>query len=326
MDFLKPTVIAIPFFLVTFILEWWAVKAGRARGRYETKDAVTSLSMGVGSVVVDTLLASIGLWILMLFWPYRLFDIPVTWWTFLIVFVAYDLIYYWKHRFAHRVRWFWAEHVTHHSSRHYNLTTALRQPWFGPLTGLVLISAPLVMLGFHPAFIGFAAGINLIYQYWIHTETIGRMPKWFEAIFNTPSHHRVHHAINPRYLDANYAGVFIIWDRIFGTFVRELDEEKPEYGIVHQLTTHNPLTVAYGELAALLRDCWRDGPRPWRWIGRFANPPGWSPDGKHNRTRELKAAHLAAHPELAGQPGLPAKLLPQQAANTTPDAPRVPAE
>ncbi len=138
------------------------------------------------------------------------------------------------------MRWWWIEHHTHHSSQHYNLTTALRQPWFGPLTGLVIIAAPLVLLGFNPAFIAFAAGINLVYQYWIHTEAIGRMPKWFEAVMNTPSHHRVHHATNPRYLDANFAGVFIIWDRMFGSFVPELDHDKPIYGTVTLLKTQQP--------------------------------------------------------------------------------------
>ncbi|OYW42716.1 MAG: C-5 sterol desaturase [Rhodobacterales bacterium 12-64-8] len=307
MDFWKPTVIAIPFFLLTFSLEWWAVKAGRAKGRYETKDALTSLAMGLGSVMADTLFAFVGTWLLMLFWPYRLFDVPVTWWSFIIVFVAYDLIYYWKHRFAHIVRWWWMEHVTHHSSEHYNLTTALRQPWFGPLTGLVIISAPLVLLGFHPAFIALSAGVNLVYQYWIHTEAIGRMYPWFEAVMNTPSHHRVHHATNPRYLDANFAGVFIVWDRMFGSFVPELDHDKPVYGIVTPLKSYNPFVVAYHGLGGLLRDCASDGFRPWRWIGRAINNPGWSPDGNHARSRELKMAYLAAHPDQAGTPGLPVK-------------------
>ena len=322
MDFISPTIYAIPFFILTVALEWWAVKTGRAKGRYETKDAITSLIMGTGSAVVDTLTATVGLWMLMTFWPYHVLEIPVTWWTFAIVFVAYDLIYYWKHRCAHIVRWWWIEHHTHHSSQHYNLTTALRQPWFGPLTGLVIIAAPLVLLGFNPAFIAFAAGINLVYQYWIHTEAIGRMPGWFEAVMNTPSHHRVHHATNPRYLDANFAGVFIVWDRMFGSFVPELDHDKPIYGTVTLLKTHNPVVVAYGQFGALMHDCWKDGPRPWRWVGRFINKPGWSPDGKHSRSIELKQAYLAAHPEQAGTPGLPRKHLKTQA--TSPTA--VPAE
>lgn len=313
MDFPSPTIFAIPIFILSVALEWWAVKSGRVRGRYETKDAVTSMLMGTGSAVVDTLTATISLYLLMLFWPYRLMEIPVTWWSFILVFLLYDFIYYWKHRFAHRVRWFWSEHITHHSSEHYNLTTALRQPWFGPVTGLALIAAPMVMLGFHPAFIAFAGGVNLLYQFWIHTEAINRMPRWFEAVFNTPSHHRVHHATNPRYLDANYGGVFIIFDRMFGTYVPQIDADPPRYGIVVPVGSFNPLVVAYHGVWGLLADCARDGLRPWRWAGRFIMPPGWSPDGDHNRSEELKRAYLAAHPDQAGQPGLPAKLLANKA-------------
>lgn len=291
MDLLsKPTVVAIPFFLLTFILEWWAVKAGRAKGRYETKDALTSIGMGLGSVAVDALLASVGLWLLMLFWPYRLFDIPVTWWSFLIVFVAYDLTYYWKHRFAHVIRFWWAEHHTHHSSTHYNLTTALRQPWFGPMTGQIIMSAPLVLLGFHPAFIALSAGLNLVYQYWIHTEAIRRMPRWFEAIFNTPSHHRVHHARNPVYLDRNYAGILIVWDRLFGTFQAELDAEPCRYGLVKNLGTFNILRVAFHEWIATFQDVVR---HPRYALGYIFGPPGWSHDGSRETSAMIKARALS---------------------------------
>ncbi|MEQ3744638.1 MAG: sterol desaturase family protein [Henriciella sp.] len=279
-----------PIFTLSVIIEWWAVKSGRANGRYETKDAITSLVMGSGNVVVNTLSGVAFIWIMSLVWPFRVFTIPMNWWSFLIVFVLYDFVYYWKHRFAHRVRWFWMEHVTHHSSRHYNLTTALRQPWFGPFTGLIILGWPLVLLGFHPAFVGFAGGVNLVYQFWIHTEAIDRMPRWFETVFNTPSHHRVHHATNPRYLDANYAGVFITWDKMFGSFVEERADEKPDYGIVKQLETFNPIVVAFHELYGLVRDCMSDGMKPVTWFKRAANAPGWSPDGNHNRTEEIKAA------------------------------------
>ena len=304
-DFPSPTTVAAPAFILAVLWEWWAVKTGRAHGRYETKDAITSLTMGTGNLVVNTLTGAIALWMMMLAWPFRIADIPVTWWSFLLVFVLYDLIYYWKHRLAHRMRWFWMEHVTHHSSRHYNLTTALRQPWFGPFTGLIWLGVPMVILGFHPLFIFFAGGLNLVYQFWIHTESINRMHPWIEAVMNTPSHHRVHHAINPRYLDSNYAGVFIIWDRMFGSFVPEMDEDPPEYGIVKQLRSYNPLVVAFHELAALLRDCASDGLRPDRWFLRCINGPGWSPDGQHSRSAELKAAYVHAHPGEAGTPGLP---------------------
>lgn len=297
--FLPPTIISAPIFVLAVIWEWWAVKSGRVHGRYETPDAITSLTMGLGSAIINTLTGFATLWLLMLAWPYRVMEIPVTWWSFIIVFVLYDLTYYWKHRFAHRIRWFWMEHVTHHSSRHYNLTTALRQPWFGPFTGLVLLGVPMVLFGFHPAFIIFAGGVNLVYQFWIHTEAIDRMPGWFEAVFNTPSHHRVHHATNPRYLDANYAGVFIIWDKMFGSFVPELTEEKPDYGTVKPLNSFNPLIVAFHEITALIRDCASDGLRPWTWIKRALNAPGWSPDGNHSRTAELQAAWRAQDGDLS---------------------------
>ena len=301
----SPTTLAAPLFVAAVAWEWWAVKTGRAGGAYETKDAITSMAMGLGNVVVNTATGLISLWMLMLFWPYRVYELPVTWWSFILVFIAYDFLYYWKHRWAHRIRWFWAEHVTHHSSQHYNLTTALRQPWFGPFTGLIVAGAPLIVLGVHPAFLFFVGGLNLIYQFWIHTEAIDRMPRWFEAVFNTPSHHRVHHATNPRYLDANYAGVLIIWDRMFGTFVPELEEEKPNYGIVKQLGSFNPLWVAFHEVVALLKDCVSDGIRPHHWVMRFTQPPGWSPDGNHKRSEDIKRDYITANPEHAGQPGLP---------------------
>ncbi len=302
-EILPVTTLFAPVFVASVALEWWAVKTGRAKGRYETRDAITSMAMGLGNVAMNALTAGIFTAMMRAFWPYRIADVPVAVWSFVLLFVLYDFVYYWKHRFAHRVRWWWMEHVTHHSSTHYNLSTALRQPWFGPLTGLVLIGGPMVLLGFHPTFIALVAGLNLVYQFWIHTEAIGKLPKWIEAVFNTPSHHRVHHAINARYLDANYAGVFIIWDKMFGTFVAERDTEAPVYGIVKPLTTNNPLTVAYHEMAALFRDCARDGLRPWHWIGRAINPPGWSPDGAHQRSEDLKRAWLETHRDERGTPG-----------------------
>jgi hypothetical protein len=158
-----------------------------------------------------------------------------------LCFVLDDLRYYWYHRIAHRCRWVWAEHVNHHSSQHYNLSTALRQSWTGTFTGMFILRIPLALIGFHPVLLLFVGGLNLVYQFWIHTEAIGRMWKPIEWIFNTPSHHRVHHATNPRYLDSNYAGTLIIWDRMFGTFVPELDEDMPRYGIVKNIGTFNPV-------------------------------------------------------------------------------------
>ena len=318
--FPDPTLVAIPAFVFFVALEWWAVATKRAGGQYETRDAITSMVMGTGSAVSGALLGylaySVSLWV----WETaRLTTLPITWWSFLALLVINDFFYYWKHRAMHRIRWFWANHVVHHSSEHYNLTTALRQPWSGPITGLFIIGLPQVVMGFHPAFIAFVGGVNLVYQFWIHTEAIDRMPRWYEAVFNTPSHHRVHHGRNARYLDANYAGILIIWDRMFGSFVPELERDKPDYGLVAPLGSFNPLWVAVHEYWALLKDLWTDNWRIWRWPGHLFAPPGWDPGGDHASSVRFKAAYLAAHPEEAGTPGLPEKLI-------TPDAVPSPAE
>jgi hypothetical protein len=143
------------------------------------------------------------------------------------------------------------------------------------------------LLGFPPAMVAIEKGVSLVYQYWIHTEAIQRMPKGFEAVFNTPSHHRVHHARNPRYLDKNYAGILIIWDRMFGTFQPELDEEPPRYGLVHNLGTFNPLRVAFHEWVGIGADLVRS---PRHALGWIFGPPGWSPDGSRDTSASLKAA------------------------------------
>ena len=149
--------------------------------------------------------------------------------------------------------------MNHHSSQHYNLTTALRQTWTYTFTFMMVVRAPLILLGFHPAMVLFVGGLNLIYQFWIHTEAIGKLPRWIEAVMNTPSHHRVHHGRNARYLDCNYAGVFIIWDRMFGTFVPELEDERVDYGLVHNLGTFNPLRVAFHEWVGIFKDMTQSG-------------------------------------------------------------------
>lgn len=307
MNYPDPTLLAAPAFVLLVALEWWAVKTKRAEGSYETPDAIASMTMGLGSTVSGALFGflaySAALWV---FENLRLFEIEVTALSIAALFILNDFFYYWKHRFMHRVRWWWANHVIHHSSEHYNLSTALRQPWSGPITGLFIVGLPQVILGFHPALVAFVGGVNLVYQFWIHTEAIDRLPGPIEYIFNTPSHHRVHHGRNARYLDANYAGILIIWDRMFGTFVAELDRDKPDYGLVAPLKSYNPLWIATHEYWALLKDCANDGWRIWRWPRRLINPPGWSPDGDHQTSDVFKRAFLEQHPEEAGTEGFAA--------------------
>jgi len=295
---------AVPGFIVAILIELLWIKWQGRGGRYETQDALTSLLMGAGNVASGILLGFIAWGFFTWIWQFRLFDLGTSIWIVGICFVLDDLRYYWVHRFGHRVRWVWASHVNHHSSQHYNLTTALRQTWTGTFTMMMIVRAPLLLLGFHPAMLLFVGGLNLIYQFWIHTEAIDKLPRWVEAIMNTPSHHRVHHGRNAQYLDANYAGVFIIWDRMFGTFVPEMDDEKVEYGLVQNLGTFNPLRVAFHEWIGLFRDVFRPGLTLKHRLLYAVAPPGWSHDGSRDTSETIKAKHLDRHPEHRGQPGL----------------------
>ena len=269
---MDPVALAIPAFVLCIVLELLAVRLGW-RGDYDWRDTGTSLAMGLGNTITGALLGGAVAAMAGLVWQHRLLDIPLAWWSLALCFVADDLAYYVFHRSAHRVRWFWASHVIHHSSQHYNLSTALRQTWTGFFSLGFIFRMPLFLIGFPPALVFFCAGVNLIYQFWIHTEVVDRMPRWFEAVMNTPSHHRVHHGSNPRYLDRNYAGVFIIWDRLFGTFEPERADDPPRYGIVHNLATFNPLWVAFHEWLGIARDLLRARSLKAAWLA-VAGPPG----------------------------------------------------
>lgn len=282
----RPVDYAVPLFVVLVLIEMiWA--RGRARHAYERRDTAISLAFGLGStmagVLFGGLVVSISLWL----YRYRLLDIGWEWWAWPLCFVLDDLAYYAAHRAGHRVRWLWASHVNHHSSQHYNLSTALRQTWTGFFAGTFLFRLPLVLIGFHPGMLAICAGLNLIYQFWIHTEAIGRMPRWFEAVMNTPSHHRVHHATNPRYLDRNYAGVFIVWDRMFGTFEPETGEERIRYGIVRQLGSFNLLWAVFHEWIGMVKDVRQ---APWRHkLSYLWREPGWSHDGSRETSDMIRA-------------------------------------
>ncbi len=301
MELIDPVTIATPFFIL-FVLAEIVLWRFTGKVRYEARDALASLTMGLGSVVSGALVAGFFAAIYAFVYQYRLFDIGFAWWAFPLAFVLDDFAYYWFHRWSHEVRWFWAAHVVHHSSQHYNLSTALRQAWLTPLTGLFVLSVPIVWLGIHPAIAAFVSGINLIYQFWIHTEAIKRLPRPVEAVFNTPSHHRVHHATNPRYLDANYAGTFIVWDRMFGTFVPENDAEPCRYGIVKNLSTFNPLVIALHEWIGIVRD-WTKARSVRDWFGYTFGPPGWSHDNSRKTSAMLKADWEKAHGAKANADG-----------------------
>jgi len=251
-----------------------------------------SLAMGLGSTVAGVLIGGLTLAAALWVHQYRLFTIPPSAiWAWGALFLLEDLTYYWFHRLSHERRFWWASHVNHHTSQHYNLSTALRQTWTGGVAGTWLLWLPLSFLGFPPAMVAIQKGISLVYQYWVHTEAVRRLPPWFEAVMNTPSHHRVHHARNPIYLDRNYAGILIVWDRLFGTFQPELDDEPCRYGVVKNLATFNLLRVAFHEWAGIARDLARE---PRHWVGWLLGPPGWSPDGSRETSAIIKARALAA--------------------------------
>ena len=278
---------AIPFFILAMLLELY-VTAKQQIKTYESKDAFSSIAMGLGNVFLG--FASKAIVLLTFFWIYddfRLFTVPVVWWSFVLLFFLDDISYYWFHRVSHECRLFWASHVVHHSSERYNLSTALRQTWSGGFyTFIFWLWLPL--LGFHPAMILLQMSISLLYQFWIHTEAIDKLPKWFEAVFNTPSHHRVHHGSNPIYLDRNHAGILIIWDKLFGTFQPELDTEKVKYGLVSNINTYNPIKIAFLEWIYMFKDIFTGNISIRNRILYLFKPPGWKHDGSGKISDDLR--------------------------------------
>jgi len=278
---------AIPFFVLTLLIEMWLIRKRRDIAGYEWRDTAISLLMGSGSQLAGLLTAGFVIGIAIWTSQFALIDIGFVWWAWPICFLLDDLAYYVFHRCAHRIRWFWASHVNHHSSQYYNLSTALRQTWTGFIAIGFIFRMPLFLIGFPPEMIFFCVALNLIYQYWFHTEAIDKMPFWFEAVMNTPSHHRVHHATNARYLDANYAGVFIIWDKMFGSFVPEDEADRIEYGLVKNLGSFNLFWVVFHEWTGIARDVWR---APWRHkLSYMIREPGWSHDGSRETSAMIKA-------------------------------------
>jgi len=287
-----PVTLATPFFILSIILEIVLARMGKADARYETKDTAVSLGMGLVSSVAGLLTAGVVFACTLWVYEHRLFTIPMTAiWAWVAIFLLEDLTYYVFHRLSHERRFWWAAHVNHHTSQHYNLSTALRQTWTGGVAGTWLLWLPLAWLGFPPAMIAIQKGVSLVYQYWIHTEAIKKLPRWFEAVFNTPSHHRVHHARNAVYLDRNYAGILIIWDKMFGTFQTELETVPCKYGVVKNLATFNILRVAFHEWIAMAADALR---HPRHALGYLFGPPGWSHDGSRETSAMIKARSIPA--------------------------------
>ena len=282
---------AIPFFVLAMLLEFFVASTKNIKS-YTAKDAFSSIAMGLGNVfigLVSKLFVFAALYYV--YENFRVFTIPITWWSFIILIFLDDFSYYWFHRTSHENRFFWASHVVHHSSKHYNLSTALRQTWTGSFYSFIFwLWLPLI--GFHPGIIIFQMSISLLYQFWIHTELIQKTPKWIEFFFNTPSHHRVHHGSNPIYLDRNHAGILIIWDKLFGTFQPELKSEKVKYGLVVNIKTYNPIFIAFNEWGALFKDLNTKNISVRNRIRYLYKPPGWKHDGTGKLSTDLKKEWL----------------------------------
>jgi sterol desaturase/sphingolipid hydroxylase (fatty acid hydroxylase superfamily) len=270
------------------------------RRGYDWGESLASLAVAVGRRLFEAVPLAVampgGFWL----YEHRLWTLPLdAWWTWLALFAGVEFCYYWYHRCAHRVRWFWASHAVHHSANAFNLSAAYRLSWTGRLTGTLVFFLPLAWLGFPPQAIAAAFVLNLLYQFWIHAGWIPRLGP-LEGILNTPSAHRVHHAANLDYLDANYGGVLLVFDRLFGTWVPERDDLPCRYGLVEPLTSRNPFRIAFFQWVALLRDL-RGARSPRAVAGYLFGPPGWAPDGPGTTTEALRAgAARAAAPRPSG--------------------------
>ena len=285
-----PVLYAIPAFLVFIGLELLSMRVLKDPDSvvgFEAKDSRTSIYMGLVSVFItggSRFAALFGYAALYAVTPLRMND--HRWYTWVAVIVLVDLIFYCYHRASHRIRLLWAGHQAHHNSQHFNYTTALRQkwnPWFE-----LLAWTPLPLLGVPPWMIFTCFSINLLFQFWVHTERIGKLWGPFEFLFNTPSHHRIHHASDKDYLDKNYAGILMIWDRMFGSYVDET--HRPTYGLTKNVNSHNLLVLQYHEYGAI----WRDVRATGNWhdkLGYVFGPPAWTP-----------ATPAAGQPEMVTQP------------------------
>ncbi len=276
---------AIPgFILLTIIETIYLVKEHRFTN--PKKDLLANAALGLGFVVLSPVTKGINLVVYAFVYGHRFCDLTNNiWCAWILCFLADDFSFYWSHRLSHQVRFWWASHQVHHSGEFLSLSAAFRQSWTSNITGGFLFWMWMPLLGFTPAMIMFMKSLNAMYQFWLHTEAINKLPGWFEAVFNTPSHHRVHHGSDVEYLDKNHAGILIIWDKIFGTYQEEV--HKPKYGLTKNIQSNNPFVITMYEWKNLFKDLkksksLRDS------INYLFNAPGWSSDGSSKTTRQLQ--------------------------------------
>ena len=277
-------IIALAVYLPLILIELFFSIKNRTHN-YSLKDTLCSVTTASFYLGTKFLMKGTTLFLLYIAWEYRFAEMAMGWLAIICAYIATDFLFYWLHRMIHEVRMAWAAHIVHHSSEKFNLGgTSLRQSFAEPFLE-AFFYAPAVLIGLHPLAVLIAIEINLIYMFWVHTEKIGKLPNWFEFIFSTPSHHRVHHAKNVQYLDKNYGGTFIFWDRIFGTFEPEV--EKPIFGIPEPVKSFNPLWVSIHGWVGLAKEFFATKGIANK-IKLCIMPPGWAPDGKGETTRQLQ--------------------------------------
>lgn len=264
--------ILFPVFVLVAATEAWHFRGTTV---YKLKDTVASVTLGASYLIFELVLYGLFVWAIF-DWVYqhRLMTVQINAVSFFLLYLAVDFLFYIYHRTAHRVRWFWASHCVHHASEHMNFTTAMRQSALYPLAFVWMFFLPLTVLGYEKEWIFFALALNLAYQYFIHTQWIDKFPQPIEWLFNTPSHHRVHHGRNDRYIDRNYGGTLIVFDRLFGTFTEEDPQEQPDYGITRQIYSYNPVWLTLHEWVDLYRDMAAPGPI-WQRAKHLWAPPDW---------------------------------------------------
>lgn len=293
MDPIKLYMMALPLFFLAIGLEalYYHVALHRP---YGWRVMASNLVVMAGRLASEALSKGAIVAAYVAVWHYRPFDIPMDRWeSWVALFLLVDFAYYWLHRYSHEIRWMWALHSVHHSAQQITFSVAYRLGWTNIVSGPWLFLIPVCWIGFDPRAVGLMYAANLLYQFWLHTETIPKLG-FVETFLNTPSNHRVHHAVNPEYLDRNYGGVLIIWDRLFGTYCEEKDGVPKVYGLVRQIDTLNPVKIAFAEWVAMLRDL--GSARSVREAaGYLFGPPGWRPGGNGLTTREIR--RLAGIPE-----------------------------
>ncbi len=288
MDPIKLYAMALPVFLIAIGLEALYYRFALHRP-YGWRVTASNLVVMVGRLASEAVSKGVMVAVYIAVWQFRPFDIPMDRWeSWVALFILVDLSYYWLHRASHEIRWMWALHSVHHSAQQITFSVAYRLGWTNLFSGPWLFLIPVCWIGFDPRAVGFMYAANLLYQFWLHTETVPKLGL-LERVFNTPSHHRVHHAVNPEYLDRNYGGVVIIWDKLFGTFAEEKNGVARTYGLVRQIDTLNPLKIAFAGWVDMIRDVRRARSLS-EVVGYLFRSPGWQPDGKGQTTAAIRMA------------------------------------